>query len=135
MRKLKGSYDLPCPLFGIRWLGLTVFQAYSFVHYKGRSGDAKFTKWVGFCLHVAILAWILAVAVSVCHNSVSVERDGQIELVLAWRLSLTYLTLPYLEFQVSTQLRVLTDLENFSMAYRSSQHFFNLATQTWTLLV
>jgi len=73
--------------------------------------------------------------VSVCHNSVSVERDGQIELVLAWRLSLTYLTLPYLEFQVSTQLRVLTDLENFSMAYRSSQHFFNLATQTWTLLV
>ena len=64
MRKLKGSYDLPCPLFGIRWLGLTVFQAYSFVHYKGRSGDAKFTKWVGFCLHVAILAWILAVALS-----------------------------------------------------------------------
>jgi len=136
MRKLKGSYDLPCPLFGILWLGLTVFQAYSFVHYKGRSGDAKFTKWVGFCLHVAILAWILAVALCLSVTiRFSVETDGQIELVLACRLSLTYLTLPYLEFQVSTKLRVLTDLENFSMAYRSSQHFFNLARQTWTLLV
>ena len=64
MRKLKGSCDLPCPFVWHTWLGLTVFQAYSFVHYKGRSGDAKFTKWVGFCLHVAILAWILAVALS-----------------------------------------------------------------------
>ena len=45
--------------------------------------------------------------ICVCHTRCSVETDGRIYLVLAWRLLSTCHTLHFKELRVSTKIRVL----------------------------
>jgi len=80
----------------------------------------------------AMLAQVVAIALRLCRCSV--EVDGLIKLVFGNTV--------FKEIQVSTKIRVLTsgilsktpDLENFSLAYRSSRCVIDLAREGWTLI-
>jgi len=80
----------------------------------------------------AMLAQVVAIALRLCQCSV--EVDGLIKLVFGNTV--------FKEIQVSTKIRVLTsgilsktpDLENFSLAYRSSRCVIDLAREGWTLI-
>jgi len=80
----------------------------------------------------AMLAQVVAIALRLCRCSV--EADGLIKLVFGNTV--------FKEIQVSTKIRVLTsgilsktpDLENFSLAYRSSRCVIDLAREGWTLI-